>query len=170
MYNRHKNNAHARRPRRDKMYEERVADTYLERGKRAGPVACPECGAVFEGGRWQWKAAPSQVTDRMCPACQRIHDHVPAGVLVLGGDYFRNHREEIMRLVRHVEEKEKSEHPLERIIDIEQSSNGLDTVITFTGIHLAKGTGESLQHAHHGHLDITFAERDDRILVSWHRQ
>jgi hypothetical protein len=169
MSNRQNNNARFRGPRRNKMYEERVADPYLERGKPAGPVACPECGVVFEAGRWQWKSAPIQAADHLCPACRRIHDHVPAGVLYLGGDYFRSHREEIMQLIRHVEEKEKSEHPLERIIDIEQSGNGHDTVITFTGVHLAKGTGESLQHAHHGNLDITFAERDDRVLVSWQR-
>ena len=60
-------------------------------------------------------------------------------------------------------------HALERIMSIEKSKDGRQMVINFTGIHLTKGVGAALQHAHHGHFDITFSERDDVVQASWQR-
>ncbi len=42
--------------RRDKMFEERVHDAYRAKQKIPEPSVCPQCGAVFQEGRWDWAA------------------------------------------------------------------------------------------------------------------
>lgn len=164
-----KSSHHEQKQQRYQLYEDRVQDPYLARCKLAEPTACPECDAVFHKGSWKWIPVPDGAAMHLCPACQRIHDHVPAGVLRLSGDYFFDHKDEILKLIHHTEDREKAQHALERIMSIEKSKDGRQMVINFTGIHLTKGVGAALQHAHHGHFDITFSERDDVVQASWQR-
>jgi hypothetical protein len=153
--------------RRNNLYETRVQDPYIARGKPGEPTVCPDCGAVFSSGRWQWAEQPGDAQDQLCPACSRTQDGLPAGILTLGGDFFLEHEEEIMNLVRNKEEMEKAERPLERIMDIERV-NG-HCVVSFTGVHLTKSTGTALQHAYKGNLDFTYTDRDNPLRASWER-
>ncbi len=154
-------------PRRDSMYEERVTNPYRARGKWPEPTTCPECGAIFHNGRWQWGEAAQEAEQHPCPACQRIHDRVPAGELTLGGVFFTDHRQEILNLIHNAESDARAEHPLKRIMDIEEGEDR--TVITFTDVHLVHGIGEVLHHAFQGELDSRYTEEDDLLRVSWSR-
>ncbi len=154
-------------PRRDRMDAERVSDSYRARGKWKEPTTCPECGAIFQLGRWQWGAAAPGAEHHLCPACERIRDRVPAGQLLLSGPFFAEHREEIMRLVRNTETRARAEHPLERIIDV--SDDAGRTTVTFTDSHLTHGIGEALHHAYHGELDSHYTDEGDLLRVSWSR-
>jgi hypothetical protein len=102
-----------------------------------------------------------------CPACQRINDKVPAGFFTLSGAFFQKHKKEILNLVHNTEAKEKAEHPLERIMDIEKQERGV--LITFTGAHLTRGVGEAIHHAYKGELDFHYNDEDKIIRVSWKR-
>lgn len=124
---------------------------------------------MFHKGRWQWGDAPADATAHRCPACNRIHDRVPAGILTLGGTFYQTHREEIDHLVHNLEAKEKAEHPLERIMDIETTEEGSQTVINLTSIHLTKGIGEALHHAYQGQFEFQFAEEDGVMRAAWTR-
>lgn len=168
MTGRHQSSDPSHQPRRDSMYEERVQDPYRARMKWPEPTVCPDCGAVFHDGRWTWGDAPEGAEAHRCPACSRIHDRVPAGILVMGGDFLEAHRDEIMNLVHNQELKEKDEHPLERIMGEEQGDNG-DTVLTFTGVHLTRAVGEALKRAYEGDLEIQFADSDAVMRVNWRR-
>lgn len=163
----HKHTDPSHQPRRDRMYEEHVQDPYLARGKPPEPTACPDCGAVFHKGRWQWGEAPEKAHAHRCPACQRIHDRVPAAELILEGEFFTAHRDEITHLIRHIETKEKAEHPLERIM--EERNEGGHLVISFTSQHLARGAGDAVHHAYQGKLEIRASERDGVLRVTWRR-
>lgn len=158
---------HIHQPRRDRMFEEHVQDPYQARGKPPEPCVCPDCGVLFHKGRWQWGDAPADAQAHRCPACQRSHDRVPAGILTLSGDFFDAHREEILHLIHNQEAKEKAEHPLERIMDSREEGDAL--VVTYTGIHLCRGTGEALHHAYQGELDFQHTDKDDVLRVSWQR-
>lgn len=169
MTGRHKSDDFIHQPRRDRMYEEQVKDPFVARGKPPEPTVCPDCSAIFHKGHWQWGTSPADAHEHRCPACSRIHDKVPAGILTLSGDFFKSHKKEIIRMVRHTEEKEKAEHPLERIMNIEEQADEQSTVINFTGLHLAKCTGDALQHAYKGQFDFEYSGRDDALHAAWQR-
>jgi len=142
-------------------------DTYQERQKWPEPTRCTECGAVFASGRWTWNIAPAPAHETVCPACKRIADHMPAGIVSISGTFFEGHRDEIVNLIHNVEELEKGEHPLERMIAIRDDPEG--TSVTTTGVHLARRIGEALESAYKGKLIVQYADQEEHVRVSWNR-
>ena len=167
MTGRHQSSDHIHQPRRDSMYEDHVQDPYIARGKLTEPTVCPDCRAAFHKGRWQWGESPTDAQEHRCPACQRIHDHMPAGILTASGEFFTAHREEIMHLIHNLEAKEKAQHPLERIMNSKEEAGEL--VIHFTSHHLTQATGEALHHAYHGDLSLQHVDKDNVMHVGWSR-
>ena len=151
--------------RHDGIFKERVHDAYKAKGKLQEPAVCTQCGAVFHQGRWQWLKAPANAHRAICPACHRIHDHYPAGFLNLRGEFFNTHREEVMNLVRNHEQHERTEHPLKRIMAVEENSGA--TLVTTTDIHLARGIGEALHHAYQGELEFHYNPEQNLLRVNW---
>lgn len=147
------------------LFEERVHDAYKARGKLPEPTGCPQCGAVFLEGRWRWGEIPPNAHREICPACHRMLDHYPAGFVTLSGDFFLAHHDEIMHLVRHHEEREKAEHPLQRIMEVERHDDGV--LVTTTDIHLARGIGEALHHAYQGELKYHYNPAESLLRVHW---
>lgn len=156
--------------RHDQLREEREHDSYKQLAKPPEPTVCPDCHALFHAGRWQWGEAPAGAYEHVCPACRRIHDHFPAGFVHLGGAFFGEHREEILNLVRHHEEKERNEHPLARVMAIEDDDRHLGgALLTTTDLHLARDLGEALHSAYGGELDFHFSAAEQRLRVYWSR-
>ena len=152
---------------RDRLIQERIHDTYKPNHKPPEPTVCPECGAVFLHGRWQWGEIPGKTYKAHCPACARIRDRYPAGYLNLKGDFLSSHRDEILGLARNIEEKEKTEHPVKRIMDIEEEDEGL--LITTTDLHLAKAIADAIERAYDGELDYKFSDESNIIHIVWER-
>ena len=153
--------------RRDRLIQESRHDPYKAKHKLPEPTVCPQCGAVFHDGHWQWLVKPAQANEEMCPACHRIHDDFPAGYLTVAGTFFKDHREELLHLARNEETRAKTEHPLKRIMKIEDQ-NG-DTLITTTDIHLARGIGDALHHAYQGELEYHYNDQENLLRVVWTR-
>jgi NMD protein affecting ribosome stability and mRNA decay len=151
--------------RRDHLWQEQIHDAYKSKGKLPEPSVCTQCGAIFHEGRWQWGKAPAGAHQGICPACHRIHDHYPAGFLTLEGTFFQAHRDEIMRLVRNEEQRERAEHPLERIMDVEESDG--EMLVTTTDIHLARRIGEAVHHAYQGELEFHYNPDENLLRVHW---
>ena len=149
------------------MFDGAVNDPYAERGKPSGPAVCAGCGAVYQDGRWQWLAAPPGAQAVQCAACRRTAEQMPAGYVELDGEFARAHRAELLELVRHLEAREKAEHPLQRIMAIDERDGGL--TISTTDIHLARGIGEALQHAYKGQLDYHYPPDEYLLRVRWQR-
>lgn len=140
-------------------------DPYRARHKYVEPAVCSECGVVYVHGRWRWDVAPSGAQHLRCPACERAHDRKPAGHLTLDGAFVEQHRDQLLALLAHVEAQEKAEHPLNRILSIEQ---GKERVVVHTSdIHLPRRIGEALCKAHHGHLDLSYGEREYCLFAHW---
>lgn len=122
----------------DRPLIEQHIDAYRMKGKLPEPTVCPQCNAVFHKGRWQWMQAPADA-----------------------------HREEIMRVVHNLEQHERKEHPLKRIMAIAQQADA--TVVTTTDIHLARGIGEAVHHAYQGELDLHYNPGENQVRVYWQR-
>ncbi len=153
--------------RRDKLVQEERHDTYREWGKLPEPTVCTECGALFENGRWSWKKPSAEARKAVCPACQRIADKFPEGFLEIKGEFFKKHREELLNLIHNEEESEKAEHPMERIIAI-VDEGGL-TLVTTTGIHMARRIGQALSAAYQGDFSLQYGDAEKSIRVYWSR-
>lgn len=154
----------------NKLLKSAAHDPY--RAERiAGSAVCPQCDAVYHAGSWTWNRPENTVIHdaqtETCPACRRIHDHMPAGTLTLSGNFVLEHREEIIHLIENTEKKEKAEHALERIMQISDSEG--DLMVTTTGIHLANRLGHALEAAYKGHAEYQYDDNQYGINVSWER-
>lgn len=144
-----------------------ITDPYAPRHKLPEPARCTQCGAVYHHGRWQWAPAPmADAHEELCAACRRINDKYPAGIVTLKGPLVAQIRQEIVSLVRHQEDAEKAEHPLNRIIAIEKPDSET-LVISTTDIHLPRRIGEAVKRAYHGELDLHFDEDGHFVRVDW---
>lgn len=154
--------------RRDRIGRERVHDPYKTRLKPPEPTLCPQCGALFHGGRWQWpELKPEDAHEAVCQACHRTNDKYPAGELTISGDFLGKHRDEIVHLTRNVERTENSEHPLHRIMGIEDQGDSL--LVTTTDIHLPRRIGQALSDAYKGDFDFNYDPEGYFIRVHWTR-
>ena len=159
---------HPPRDKKDRSVQSQKHDQYKATGKLREPSVCCECQAVYHKGRWVCSPVPSDSQEVMCPACERIRDHVPSGVLLLTGEIVVRHRDQVLGLARNEEARLKAEHPLARIITIEdQTEAPRGVVITTTDPHLARHIGEALHHAYRGTLTCWYEENEDLLRANW---
>lgn len=153
--------------RRDRLALQKRDDALQPRQKWAEPTVCSQCRAVYSSGRWTWKDVPPQAHSVVCPACLRTQEDYPAGIVEISGPFFEEHKQEILNLVRNTEEAEKKEHPLERIIKTKDEGEG--TVVTTTGVHLARRIGEALRRSYQGEYELEYLEDERFVRVSFVR-
>jgi hypothetical protein len=153
--------------RRDRLIQEREHDVYRTSKKLPDPSACKTCRAVYRKGRWQWGHPPVEAKPVLCPACHRIEDDMPAGILKLAGEFHLEHRAEILGLIRNIEERELKDHPLKRIIEV--TEQGDEMQITTADADLARSLGTAIRHAYKGELDYHYPGEGDVLRVRWER-
>ncbi len=157
----------ARFGRKDRLIKQKRGDAYQETSNLPEPTVCTKCKALFVGGRWTWKAPPENTKQTICPACRRISDNYPAGIITIKGQFFHEHKDNILNLIKNVEKQEKSERPLERIMKITHEKD--QTLVTTTGVHIARRIGEAISKSYKGNLSFHYADADKSIRLSWER-
>lgn len=141
-------------------------DTYAGRAKSPAALVCERCGLVQHAGRWTPGPPPlTDVATGLCPACERIRDRYPAGTLRLPASFLER-RDEVLSLIRNAEEAERAEHPLERVMDLEDGADGGLTVTT-TGIHLARAIASKLERRFHRTARLRYPEEQHLLHVDW---
>lgn len=153
--------------RRDRMLQEHRHDTYRVFGKLKEPTVCSGCGALFHKGRWTWGAAPKGAATATCPACHRLHDKYPMGLVTIAGSFKETQHEQVMGVIHNAAAQEKKEHPLSRIMAFERRPEGL--VISTTDTHLPRRIGEALKRAYRGELEFHYDQDEEFIRVNWTR-
>ncbi len=145
----------------------RIHEESPGKGREIGD--CPRCGASYRNGRWTWQKAPVGSVERVCPACERIAQDYPAGVVDIGGGFAQSHREELINLARNVEERECREHPLKRIMSIVEGDGGIQNPVTHG--KLADAIGRALKSAYEGELEHppTTGEQGNLVRIRWTR-
>jgi NMD protein affecting ribosome stability and mRNA decay len=154
--------------RRNKLLKEKNHDPFSEKYKYPEKSFCPKCNVVYKEGRWVWENAPrNKGREILCPACRRIEENYPSGLVNLKGSYLEKHLQEILNLIKNQEEIEKSQHPLQRIISLKEE--GKELTISTTYPQLARRIGEAVHRAHKGSLKIKYAKEEELIRVYWER-
>lgn len=145
-------------------------DPYQSRGKEPAGTSCAVCGRQVVDGAW--KKPPASASRRtqgngICPACRRIRDDYPGGLLKISGSFLRDHRDEILNRVRNVAQDEAGTHPLQRLMRIEESRG--ETTLYFTGEHIPVRIGKALRRDFGGTLSIRYAEDEKYSVAHWTR-
>lgn len=104
----------------------------------------------------------------VCQACRRVRDDYPAGRVTMSGDFVRAHKMEILNLARHHEQDERAQHPLHRIIKVEERPDSV--VVSTTDVHLPRRIGDALRRAFKGRSETHYDEGSCFVRVNWHRK
>lgn len=143
-------------------------DTYLpKRGLQEGTL-CKGCGIVYRNKRWQLESGRENITcEVLCPACQRVEDHNPAGVVSLSGPYLAAHKEEILNSIKHMEAKSREKNPIGRIMDITEEDGHI--TVTTTEDKLAQKLGREVYKSQRGELHYMWSHDLNQVRVEWSR-
>jgi hypothetical protein len=87
-------------------------------------------------------------------------------MLTLRGSILHAKKSEIIQLARHQDAAERAEHPMNRIIAIDESDDVV--VITTTDIHLPRRIGKALKRAYRGELKLAYDDDGYFVRANWH--
>lgn len=152
---------------------ENYGDPYLVQMKPGEALQCRECKSVFTGGRWQLQDQTSEEIRKVdkpgaiCPACRKIHQRDPGGIVSLTGGFAKAHEAEIVNLISHENRSAMHLNPLERIMNIEHTDEGL--MVYTTNEKLAQKIGRSVHKAYSGSVEYKWSEDNRLARVNWHR-
>ncbi len=147
----------------------RSMGVYQARGGMSGEVHCA-CGAILHKKCWHQgtpHASDTVQATTVCPACQRIADHNPAGIVTLSGAFLSEHQPEIDQLLVTLTEHEADKNPLCRVI--EKCTGTASTTITTTNTKLAQKIGRTLFKTYGGDLQYRWGHGEELVRVSWNR-
>ncbi|MDD2272197.1 MAG: BCAM0308 family protein [Desulfuromonadaceae bacterium] len=147
----------------------RSLDVYKESGGVKGGGYCG-CGAVFSNKRWRYgekDEVPAGGQALVCPACRRIADQNPAGIVALSGSYFTEHKAEIDNQINNTAHGAARKNPLGRVMDTSFEKESV--IIKTTDAKLAEKIGREVFRSHAGELNITWSDADSPVRVNWSR-
>ena len=160
-----------------KSYRKNVhlpSDPYMNEEMSGGKVICSECGSFYFNKRWykddemlEGLVKKQEFVYSKCPACRKKRDNYPQGIVSLKGNFFGEHKDEIMRLVANEEKKAMGFNPLERIIKI--TIDSYSAVITTTTEKLAQRIGRSVKKAYSGKVEYSWSVGNKMARVCWER-
>lgn len=136
---------------------------------------CTTCKALYQNKRWFFDeklakklSGTEKVREVTCPTCRKIKDRYYEGVLTLKGEFFQDHQEEILTLIKNEANKVAGRSVQDRIIAI--TPEGPDKlVIETTTEKLAQALGKAVYRAYKGDLDIRWSEMNKFVRVYWSR-
>jgi NMD protein affecting ribosome stability and mRNA decay len=152
---------------------DRTNDPYIPRKGSPEAGVCPDCRAISRKKRWYVDEAEyetlvrSGAPLRRCPACRKIADGFPSGVVTLRGRFLRGHRDELLTVARNEERRARGINPLERIMGTRERDDGME--ILTTDEKLAQRIGREIRKAFRGAVDYKWSEDASLLRVTWVR-
>lgn len=155
-----------------KKKENPTQDPYAMLKAPKGPAICRKCLAIYADKRWHFDkveasklAASPRAKKLVCPACQKIRDDYPEGIVTLTWSGLREHDSEIRGLIANVEARAASANPLDRVMKIVRRRKELE--IQTTNDRLAQRIGRALVRSYKGKAVYHWAHRDMMVRVTW---
>lgn len=165
----------ARGPSSPRRIAPRQSDPYAGLRTISGPACCGVCHAVFDKKHWRFDQtayedlmAAKRPKLTTCPACSKIRDRYPEGVLALRWPGLAEHRRDVVGLLKKEEARAKKVNPLQRIMRIEENDD--EWRVFTTNTKLAQRLGRELARAYHGATHYHWAHHDKLVRVVWERE
>lgn len=152
----------------------RVDDPYMPAEGQEASI-CTTCKAVYQNKRWFFDdkmfnrlAGTDKAREVVCPTCRKIKDHFPEGILTLSGEFFAEHKDEILTLLKNEAARVSTRSVDDRIIKMTEEGNDKMVVETTTE-KLAQHLGRAIYKAYKGDLDFRWSEMNKFVRVYWKR-
>jgi len=152
-----------------------TSDSYLPRGATQMSI-CEGCSSVYKNKRWYPAPEPDaavlklrETAPTVCPACLKIRDNFPGGIVTLKGEYVLPHKQELMNLIKNEEERARGFNPLERVMSVKENGFG-SLVISTTNEKLAQRLGRAIKKAFHGEVAYHWSHDNKLVRVDWVRE
>ena len=152
---------------------DRTRDSYIPRKGPLNVGVCPDCHAINRKKRWYLDDAEyvflarAGAVLRRCPACRKIADGFPSGVVTLRGKFLQTHRDEVLTIVRNEERRARGTNPLERIMAIRDGGESVE--ILTTDEKLAQRIGREIRKAYQGTVSYKWSQDANLVRVNWSR-
>ncbi len=150
-----------------------TSDLYLPRGGPHRLSLCESCHAVYRNKRWYADAAlyeslrkDPKAAMTVCPACLKIRDNFPGGIVTLKGASVFTHRQGLLNLIRNEEDRARAVNPLERVMSLRDDGYG-NLVVTTTNEKLAQRIGRAIRKAFRGEVAYTWSHDNKLVRVDW---
>lgn len=159
------------------QYKKKTAtsDSYLPRGGCQKVSVCGGCHSVYMKKRWyadpglyETMKKNRDAVQAVCPACLKIRDNFPGGIVTLKGSYVISHKQELLNLVRNEEDRARGFNPLERVMSVRENGFG-KLVISTTNEKLAQRLGRAIKKAFHGEVAYNWSHDNKLVRVDWER-
>jgi NMD protein affecting ribosome stability and mRNA decay len=152
----------------------RTEDPYQpEEGQEA--ALCSTCQAVYQNKRWFFDAnlaarlaGTGKAKEVVCPTCRKIKDHYPEGFLTLSGEFLKDHKDEILTLLKKEAARVSGRNVADRVITMTAEA-GDRLVVETTTEKLAQHLGRAVYRAYKGELNFKWAEMNKFVRVYWSR-
>jgi NMD protein affecting ribosome stability and mRNA decay len=152
----------------------RAEDPYLPAAGQEAAI-CTQCHALYQGKRWFFEAAryerlagTDQAREVVCPTCRKINDDYAEGILTLSGEFFTQHKEEIVTLLEKEASRVSARSVMDRIIRMAPAGEDKLVVETTTD-KLVQHLGRAVYKAYKGDLQFRWGEMDRFVRVYWSR-
>lgn len=158
-------------------YKKKTAssDSYLPRGSAQRVSLCESCHSVYRHKRWyadheMYESVRSdpKTVQTACPACLKIRDNFPGGIITLKGSYVITHKQDLLNLIRNEEERARGFNPLERVMSVRENGFG-KLIVSTTNEKLAQRLGRAIKKAFHGEVSYTWSHDNKLVRVEWER-
>ena len=150
-------------------------DPYLPKGASKKITVCEGCHAVYKKKRWyadpHLYIAAVKISDTavaVCPACLKIRDNFPGGIVTLTGDYVLLHKQELLNLIKNEEARARGFNPLERVMSVKETGYG-GMVISTTNEKMAQRIGRAIRKAFSGKVTYQWSHDNELASVDWAR-
>jgi len=107
------------------------------------------------------------VREVLCPTCHKIKDHYPEGILTLSGDFFNQHREEIIRALEKEAGRVSGRSVADRVI--RSLTEGDKLLVETSTEKMAQHLGRTIYKACKGDLHFRWGEVEKFVRVYWSR-
>lgn len=126
---------------------------------------CYKCKSANLDGVWvPTKNFFHKVTYTICPTCAKKEEKNCSGIIMLSGEFFKNHKDKLLKIVSEEEKNSRVQYPISKVLLIKK--HGHPAIIKTNHPFLAIRIGKRFQTEFQGKLQIINKSKN-KTIVKW---